>query len=182
MTLMAWIKPSERQAGWRTVLARQTDAYFLAAGGGRNNVARWAKIDRARFLLVILLIGWLVLAFVRGGTLWAARSGAWHWGVGLFVAGSVADAAFAPRDTLIGPALVALWCAAVASRRWGKASLYALAGAFAALTIFSLTGQDLGPLPADAGGTVRAGALGLVLALVAVLNLARTAGRDFAAS
>ena len=29
MSLSAWIRPSESQAGWRTILHRQTDAYFL---------------------------------------------------------------------------------------------------------------------------------------------------------
>ena len=32
MTLSAWIRPSESQSGWRTILHRQTDAYFLMAG------------------------------------------------------------------------------------------------------------------------------------------------------
>jgi hypothetical protein len=34
MTLAAWIRPADSQAGWRTVVHRQTDAYFLMAGGG----------------------------------------------------------------------------------------------------------------------------------------------------
>ena len=34
MTLSAWIRPTDLQAGWRTVVHRQTDAYFLMAGGG----------------------------------------------------------------------------------------------------------------------------------------------------
>ena len=32
MTLSVWIRPARSQAGWRTVVARQTDAYFLTAG------------------------------------------------------------------------------------------------------------------------------------------------------
>jgi glucose/arabinose dehydrogenase/chitodextrinase len=33
MTLSAWIKPTATQSGWRTILQRQADAYFLDAGG-----------------------------------------------------------------------------------------------------------------------------------------------------
>ena len=36
MTLAAWIRPADSQAGWRTVVHRQTDAYFLMAGGGEG--------------------------------------------------------------------------------------------------------------------------------------------------
>ena len=36
MTLSAWIRPSQPQSGWRTILSRQTDAYFLMAGGGTH--------------------------------------------------------------------------------------------------------------------------------------------------
>jgi hypothetical protein len=32
MTLSAWIRPAASTAGWRTILARQTDVYFLMAG------------------------------------------------------------------------------------------------------------------------------------------------------
>ena len=31
MTLEAWIQPSANQSGWRTILQKQTDAYFLNA-------------------------------------------------------------------------------------------------------------------------------------------------------
>ena len=31
MTLSAWIMPTATQSGWRTILQRQTDAYFLNA-------------------------------------------------------------------------------------------------------------------------------------------------------
>ena len=34
MTLLGWIRPAGLQDGWRTVVHRQTDAYFLMAGGG----------------------------------------------------------------------------------------------------------------------------------------------------
>ena len=31
MTLMAWIEPTASQNGWRTIMQRQADAYFLNA-------------------------------------------------------------------------------------------------------------------------------------------------------
>ncbi len=34
MTLSAWIRPTAAQGGWRTILQRQTDAYFLSASNG----------------------------------------------------------------------------------------------------------------------------------------------------
>ena len=35
MTLSAWVRPAANQSGWRTIIQRQADAYFLAAGGDR---------------------------------------------------------------------------------------------------------------------------------------------------
>ena len=55
MTLAAWIRPTKSQPGWRTVFARQRDAYTLMAGGGRQDAARLDSLDRLRFALVIVL-------------------------------------------------------------------------------------------------------------------------------
>ena len=52
MTLSAWIRPSEPQSGWRTILPRQTDAYFLMAGGGSHR--RLGALDN---VLGALLVG-----------------------------------------------------------------------------------------------------------------------------
>jgi hypothetical protein len=162
MTLMAWIKPSELQAGWRTVLARQTDAYFLAAGGGREDARRLELLDRLRFVLLILLTGWLTFALLRGDAAWVRRR-RWYVPLALFVAGSLADLAFAPTDTLIGPALAALGVGATSAQRPLRWSMYAMAVAFAAATVLSLADPAALPLPRDAGGVVRSAALGLVL-------------------
>jgi hypothetical protein len=35
MTIAAWVRPRAEQPGWRTVVHRETDAYFLMAGGRR---------------------------------------------------------------------------------------------------------------------------------------------------
>jgi hypothetical protein len=171
MTLMAWIRPSETQSGWRTVLARQTDAYFLTAGGGRQGARRLGRLDHLRFVLVILLIASLGLALARGHGTWGMRRRRWHLPVALFLAGSLVDVAFAPSDTLIGPTLVAIWCAATSSHRDERLSLYVLSAAFAAATMLSVADPAALPLPREAGGVVRSAALGLLLAAAGVLSL-----------
>jgi hypothetical protein len=86
------------------------------------------------------------------------------------VAGSAVDAALTPRDTVIGPALVAIWCAATTRRRDERTCMAALATLLVAVTIVAIADQALLPLPEDAGGEVRAAALGLLLATAAVLS------------
>jgi concanavalin A-like lectin/glucanase superfamily protein len=183
MTLTAWIKPSEQQSGWRTVVARQTDAYTLMAGGGRENAGRLEAIDRLRFVIVILLLAWMGVVLARGRVPWASGRSRWYWPLALFVAGSLVDVAFAPSDTLIGPALVALWWGATSSHRDERVIMYVLSGAFAALTIVATTDQASLPLPFDDGGVVRSATLGLLLATVGLLSLrhgrrGRPAGPD----
>jgi hypothetical protein len=174
MTLAGWIEPSEPQSGWRTVLARQTDAYFLTAGGGRENAGRLEALDRFRFVLVLILIAVLGIAVAGDHRLSSARRRRWYWPLALFVAGSLVDVAFAPVDTLIGPALVASWCAATATHRDERMIIYALAAACAVVTIVAIAHQATLPLPLDAGGVVRSAALGTLLAVIAVLSVLRS--------
>ena len=54
MTLSAWIRPSESQSGWRTILHRQTDAYFLMASGGGGSQLRLGSLD---YMLAAVLVG-----------------------------------------------------------------------------------------------------------------------------
>jgi hypothetical protein len=171
MTLAAWIKPSESQSGWRTVAARQTDAYTLMAGGGRQDASRIDALDRVRFGLVILLIAGICLAFARRQTPWATGRRRWYWPVALFVAGSLVDVAFAHGDTLVGPALLALWCGATSSDRTEMVGVYALSAAFAAVTILSVAAPAALPLPHDDGDVVRSAAVGLLLATVGALSV-----------
>ena len=51
MTLSGWIRPSESQGGWRTILHRQTDVYFLTAGSSQTT--RAGTFDNARALLLV---------------------------------------------------------------------------------------------------------------------------------
>jgi hypothetical protein len=164
MTLMAWVKPSESQSGWRTVLARQTDAYFLTASGGREDAARLSSLNRVRFVLVIALL--MCIAVTAG------RS--WYVPAALFIAGSVLDVRLAPADALIGATLVALWCGATASQRDERVIMYALAGAFSIVTVLSVVSGAF-PLRPDDGAVVRASAVGLVLAAAGLVRVRHTA-------
>jgi hypothetical protein len=176
MTLSAWVRPTESQSGWRTVLARQTDAYFLMAGGGRRREGRLQTIDGVRVPLLIIAAIWgcLALAGARAPSVRGRRL--WYWPpVALFVAGSAADAALTPSDTLIGPTLVALWFALVASRRGEAAVMWVLVAAFAGVTVVSVADPGALALGHDHGGIARSAALGLLIA-TAGLQSARASG------
>jgi hypothetical protein len=177
MTLTGWIRPTETQGGWRTVLARQTDVYLLMAGGGREDARRLAALDDARFGLVVLLIAWLAFSFVRGRGWTVTTRAPWYLLVALLVAGSLADVAFTRTDTVIGAALGALWLAVGGSRRDQRLVMYGLFAGFAAVTVVAVADQAALPLPGDDGGTVRAAALGVLLAAVTLLGLRRDAPR-----
>jgi hypothetical protein len=138
MTLAAWVKPTKPQSGWRTVLARQTDAYTLMAGGGRQDARRLEARDHLRFALVFVLLAFIGWAVAHGHSLWAAGRRHWYWPLALFVVGSLVDVALAPSDTLVGPALVALWWGATSGDRAERLSMYALAAAFAAVTALAV--------------------------------------------
>ena len=120
MTLEAWIRPSVAQGGWRTVLQRETDAYFLNAsndtgalrpsGGGTFGVTTafvtgttpspvgvWTHValtyDGATLRLYVN--GKLVTSAARTGTIQASPNPLWIGGnspYGEFFAGSIDDA------------------------------------------------------------------------------------------
>ena len=90
MTLSAWIRPSESQTGWRTILHRQTDAYFLTAGGGPRE--ELGTFDHARLLIIAAV--WFCVALVTARAPWVTGPGSSFWPpVALFLAGSIVDAA-----------------------------------------------------------------------------------------
>ena len=45
MTLSAWIQPTAAQSGWRTIMQRETDAYFLNASNGDRAAAPCGRWD-----------------------------------------------------------------------------------------------------------------------------------------
>jgi hypothetical protein len=173
MTLSAWIRPSEAQSGWRTILHRQTDAYFLTAGGARKDENRLGTLDDARLALVVLAAIWFCVALTLGPTRWVGgRSHSWWLPVALFLAGSVVDVALAPAGTLVGPTLLAIWCARIASHRGEAAIFYLIAAAFTAVTVVALAGPD-GNLANDGDATARSMAVGLLLVVVGLLGARR---------
>jgi hypothetical protein len=175
MTLSAWIRPSEQQSGWRTILARQTDAYFLMAGGGSQR-----ELGALDDVLAALLVGatiWFCLTLGRRNERGVIRRRrAWWPPVALFLAGSLVDAVLAPSGTLVGPALVAAWFALTASHRLEAASMYLLTALFTALTVASLAGHGGPELARDDGSVARSVALGLVF-VAAGLVAARNGSR-----
>jgi hypothetical protein len=175
MTLSAWVRPSESQSGWRTVLARQTDAYFLMAGGGRELAGRLRTLDDVRFALLIALALLVCAALASGRTGWMRDRPAWYLpAVALFVAGSVVDALLSPSGTLVGPALVAAWCGASAKERDERIAMYVLAGGFGAVTLVAIADPGVLPFPHDDGRVVRAAALGVLLITGGVLSARRS--------
>jgi Concanavalin A-like lectin/glucanases superfamily len=171
MTLSAWIRPTARQRGWRTVVQRQTDAYFLTAGSGRQNRLGWLDDGRAA-LAVAALVCLCVAIATRPGEA-ADRRRSWWQPVALFVAGSLMDAALAPTAALIGPALVALWLAATASRRGEILAFLLCAAAFTGLTIASIAGVAGADeaLSSHDGAVARSAALGALFMLAGVAPL-----------
>jgi hypothetical protein len=178
MTLSAWIRPSEPQSGWRTILSRQTDAYFLMAGGGSRR--RLGALDDvlAALLLGATICFCLTLGFgtARGVS---GRRRAWWPPVALFLAGSLVDAALTPSGTLVGPTLVAAWFAVTAAHRVEAAGMYLITALFTGLTVASLVGQGGPELAREDGSVVRSVALGLLF-VAAGLFAARdgSSGRD----
>ena len=72
MTLSAWIRPSESQSGWRTILHRQTDAYFLMASGGGGSHLHLGALN---YVLTALLVGatlWFCLSLTSATARWSA--------------------------------------------------------------------------------------------------------------
>ena len=170
ITLSAWIRPDVRQSGWRTIIQRQTAAYFLIASSDR--ISQDGVIDDVRVALIAVALAWFGFAIASGRG--SARRRSWM-PVALFVLGSLADAAIAPDGALIGPMLVALWLAATAAGRGERAAL-ALAGAVCAgLTLASLTGGTglREALSHNDGGIVRTSALGALFLLAGLAAMYR---------
>jgi hypothetical protein len=180
MTLSGWVRPSESQAGWRTILHRQTDAYFLTAGGGTYPAEGAGTLDDMRVILMIIAALWLCVTLAGRHPPPVAGRRLWYWPpVVLFLVGSAVDAVLAPSVTLIGPALVAMWCALSAGRRSEAAIMYLLAAAFTAVSVGSVVGPGDIASTDDDGGIARSIALGWLLVTAGVLiALRRSRGRE----
>lgn len=206
LTLSGWIRPTIAQPGWRTIMHRQTDAYYLTAGSDREK--RLGRLDDLRAALALAATVWLVLAAAersdrrrpivaaaersdrqrpivaaaeRSDRREPAPAARWWVPLGLFALGAAIDAAASPSVTLATPVLLALWLAVVTPGRALRAVLLALA---AAMVVASLVaGFDPGRAPArwadEDGSIARAGALGLVLVVAGAAQLRPRSGRWF---
>ena len=88
MTMSAWVRPVRPESGWRTVVHRQTDAYFLMAGGAPTIAG---ASDHARLGLVIAAALCFCLALLLGHARWLDVSASWWPPMALFLAGSAFD-------------------------------------------------------------------------------------------
>lgn len=177
LTLSAWVRPRVDQRGWRTVMHREQDNYFLVAGSGLEGATGWR--DHLQAAVVLAAAVWLLVVTVATGGRWlGARRRAWRTGAALFVGGCVLDAVFAPSGTLVGPALLAVWFAATARDRVQAVAGWFVAVALGAGTLAAVADLDgiAAAVQKDEGGLVRSVALGVTLC-VAGAALVWTAAR-----
>jgi hypothetical protein len=166
LTISAWVRPERSRSGWRTVLHRQTDAYFLMAGGAPTAAG---ASDHVRVGLVVAAALCFCLALLRGRARWLEVSATWWPPLALFLAGSALDVWLGSPGTVIGPALVAIWYAFTARRRIVAASMLALTALLTGVTFVALSGQTWDDLARAGGGVARSAALGLVLVVCGLL-------------
>lgn len=172
MTLSAWSRPGESQDGWRTILHRQTDAYFLTAGGGTYQAL--GTLDDALAALIVGTALWFCLLLAgTAGRRAGGRRRSWWGPVALFLAGSLLDAALTPSGTLFGPTLLAGWFALTASHRAEAVSMSVITVVFTAVTLVSLAGEGGLDLARDDGGFARSVALGVLFVVAGLVSAAR---------
>lgn len=179
MTLSGWIRPARRQTGWRTIVQRQVDAYFLTASSG--HVTSHGRMDALRVAVIAAAAAWFgALIATARGPLIRARRRSWWLPAALFVIGSLADAAFAPSGALCGCVLVAVWLGETAGTRAERATFRLAAVICAGVTIASLVNvARVGDVLAnDDGGIARTAAYGAFFVLA---GLAALVGRPTSA-
>ena len=175
MTLSGWIRPDSAQSGWRTIVQRQTDAYFLTANSSPETSG--GRVDDLRAAMLVAVAGWfgVIIATARAPVA-PSRRRTWWLPLALFSMGSLVDAVFAPTGTLIGPALVAVWLAATASSRAELAVFTCTAVVCVGLTFGSLTaiaGLDTAISAEDDGAVAPSAAVGALLMLAGLAALVR---------
>lgn len=167
LTLSAWVRPRVDQRGWRTVMHREQDDYFLMAGSGLEGATGWR--DDLLVGVVLAAAAWQVVVTVASRGRWLGpRRRAWPVGAALFLAGCLLDVVCAPSGTLFAPALLAAWFAATASVRVQAIAGWLVTVALAAATLASLAHlTERGAIGAGLakvdGGAARSAALGATL-------------------
>ncbi|HKY67249.1 MAG TPA: LamG domain-containing protein, partial [Acidimicrobiales bacterium] len=137
LTLSAWIRPTAAQSGWRTIVHRQRDSYFLVAGTRRTGVS--GRADDVLAATVVAGLAWLALVTARTRGRWLGdRRRSWRVAVVLVLGGVLVDVVLVPSATAFGPALLAAWFAATATDRREAVGGWLVAGAALGMTTASL--------------------------------------------
>ncbi len=172
LTLSAWVRPAASQSGWRTIVYRERDIFFLDAGSDLEGAA--GRVDDLLAGSVVAAAAWFSVVMVTGRGRWLGRRRqAWWVAAGLLLVGCVIDAVFAPSATLVGPALLAGWFAATARDRVEAVTGWLVATGLAVVTVASLADLDwLGiRMDRDDGGLARSAALGVTLFVIGLVML-----------
>jgi hypothetical protein len=163
LTLSAWVRPSTSQRGWRTIVQRQIDAYFLTASSDLQGAAVPGDDVLAGSVVVAAL--WFGVMAVGRRSQWGRRRASWRIAAGVVLVGCVVDVALVPSTSLFGPAGLAVWFAAEATNRAQAVCGWIVAIALAGTTVASLAGiAGVGALAQpDDGGVARSVAVGVTL-------------------
>ena len=172
LTLSAWVRPSASQSGWRTIVQRQVDAYFLTASSDLEGLV--GPADDILAGAVVAAAAWVGVMLVRARGRWAGdRRRSWWIAAGALLLGCLVDAALVPSATLCGPALLAAWLAATATNRIEAVGEWLVAAALIGATVASLA--DLGGVQTviqrDDGGVARSTAVGVTLLVAGLAHL-----------
>ena len=137
LTLSAWVRPAASESGWRTIVHRERDAFFLVAGSDIEGL-----VGRVDDLLRGIggHGGRLVLGCDAGQsrTLDRPATATWPAVAGMLLVGCAVDAAFGPSATLFAPTLLAVWFAASATDHAEAAAGWLVAVGLTAARVASL--------------------------------------------
>ncbi len=175
LTLSAWIRPAASQAGWRTIIYRERDIFFLDAGSDIQGLVGRVDDLLAASVVAAAACFAVVMAASRGRWL-GRRRAAWPAAAVMILLGCVVDAVVAPSVTLFGPALLAVWFAVSAEDRAEAAVGWLVACALSLVTAASLIDVvGVGTrMQRDDGGLARSAALGVTLVAIGLVMLRRS--------
>jgi hypothetical protein len=172
LALSAWVRPTSAQSGWRTIVQREPDTYFLTAGSDLESIV--GRVDDLLAGAVVAAATWFSVVMVRSRGSWIGqRRRTWRIAAAMLLVGCVVDAAFTPSATLFGPTLLAVWFAASASHQIEAAVGWLLASALTAATAASLAGVAWFGIRVqkDDGDLVRSAAFGVALCVIGLVML-----------
>ena len=94
LTLSAWIRPTASQSGWRTIIYRERDIFFLDAGSNLEGLP--GRVDDVLAGSVVAAAAWFSVVLLIGRGRWIGpRRHAWPVAAVMLLVGCVVDAAFA---------------------------------------------------------------------------------------